>query len=159
MDVEDIRAARLRKLAAQQSNADAESSVAVSRTESSQVKAAVSENKQTIRRRLNGKSEGSKNNVDDLGSSGTNKRVSKSKLLNTNIDRTESDCQPPGITTERSVTVVKTAPSVGPTPVEKCPVTGVTSALTSDQRTLVKNVRMLDKPNVQEELLKLPTGT
>ena len=144
VDVDDVRAARLRRLASQQPNTSAESSTTIPRTESSQLKneAVVSSNTKTVRRRLNDKHEEPKDNTNETE---TNKRLGVSRLLNTSTEKTE-----------RTLNSIKTAACVTrATSSETCPVTtstGVTS-LTSDQRMVAENVGMA---STQEELLKSP---
>ena len=146
--VEDVRAARLRRLAAKQINTREENSTATPETEASSLnhETVVCDNKQTIRRRLNDKSEESKSNSDATGS---NNRLNNSKLLNTNMDRTDKM-----ITTERSVAPIKTASSVLATSSESFPVTPSTGAttVTSDQ-TVLAEIIMPDKVDVQMEEL------
>jgi len=158
VDVEDIRAARLRRLTAQQSKINEENSSTVSRTESTQLhsEAPVFDNEQSVRRRVTDKSEDSKGKSDETV---TNNGLRKARVLNANINRTEKDCQPQLISTERSLASGQTATAVMTSSLERCPVmtsTGVTS-VTSDQRTLAENVDMIDKVNIQEELLKSPS--
>lgn len=74
VDVEDVRAARLRRLATEQPKTNAEnSSMKSRRNEVSPAvnrPAVISSDKPTIRRRLNDKSEASKGNTDEAGVSG-----------------------------------------------------------------------------------------
>ena len=153
MHVEDVRAARLRRLAAQHPNARAEDSTVTPETQASSLNRAtvVSDNRQTIRRRLNDKSEESKSNTDATESIN---RLKNSKLLNTNMDRTDKDYQPQLITTERSVAPLNTASSVTATSAESCPMTPSTgvSTVTSDQ-TVLAEIIMPDKGDVQVEEL------
>lgn len=153
MHVEDVRAARLRRLAAQHPNARAENATVAPETQASSLnrEMVVSGNRQTIRRRLNDKSEESKSNIDTTGSIN---RLKNSKLLNTNTDQTDKDYQPQLITSERSVAPLKTASSVTATSSESCPIapsTGV-STVTSDQ-TVLTEIIMPDKVDVQVEEL------
>lgn len=126
VDVQDVRAARLRKLASEQHTSSSENSTLIRRHESSPVDklAVVSSDKQTVRRRLNDKSIMLKGNTDEAGASGTSKRSDKSRLLNPSIKQTE-DCQPQLFNaTARPLAATEVAAiSVRAATPEKCPVT------------------------------------
>lgn len=153
MHVEDVRAARLRRLAAQHPNARAENSTVAPETRASSLncETVVSDNRQTIRRRQNDKSEESKSNTDATESIN---RLKNSKLLNTKMDRTDKDYQPQLITTERSVAPLNAASSVTATSSESCLITPSTgmSTVTSDQ-TVLAEIIMPDKEDVHVEEL------
>ena len=159
VDVQDVRAARLRKLGSQKPDTCAESSLVSSRTESSQ---GVSENKQTIRKRLDVKTTDTKNNADDKASSG-NKKLSKPRLLNTSIDKKGKDYQQAQvITKERSPGSVIPATAIRATSTEQRPVSMVTpvpGTLISDQRELADDIhiRIADVPE-EDVVLKHPPG-
>lgn len=160
VDVQDVRAARLRKLGSQKPDACAESSLVSSRTESSQ---GVSENKQTVRKRLDVKTTDTKNNADDKASSGNNKKLNKPRLLNTSIDKKGKDYQQAqAITKERSPGSVIPATAIRAASTEQRPVsmvTPVTGTLISDQRELVDDIhiRIADVPE-EDVVLKHPPG-
>lgn len=156
VDVQDVRAARLRKLGSQKPNPYAESSLVSSRTESSQ---GMSENKQTIRKRLDVKTMDTKNNAnnaDDKASSRSNKEMSKPRLLNTSIDKKGKDYQQAQVITKGSV-IPATAIRAAST--EQCPVSMVTTggALISEQRAFADDIRIADMPE-EDVVLKHPPG-
>lgn len=165
VDVEDVRAARLRRLATEQPKTNAENSTLKSRR--NEVSPAVnrpavisiSSDKPTIRRRLNDKSEASKGNTDEAGVSGTGKRLDKSRLLNPSVERTE-DCQVEpqlfNATAKPLASVDRVAAaSVRATSPERCPVTTAVGAsgMSCDQRVVADNFGVIETADVQEEVL------
>ena len=168
VDVNDVRAARLRRLATEQDSLNAENAALQHRTEASPVNrtVTVSNDKDAVRRRLNDKSEASKVNTDKTGGSGTSKRLDKSRLLSPSIKRTE-DCQPQlsnvkersPVTVEMAATTVRGA--VSKRSPETVPV-GVNDMI-CDQRMVADNVDVIDSTDAQKELstgsLQKPAGT
>lgn len=111
--------------------------------------------KQTIRKRLNDKSEASKVNTDKTGGSGTSKRLEKSRLLSPSIKQTE-DCQSQlSNVKERSPgTVEMAAATVRATVSERSPVTAPVGVndIVCDQRMEADNVDVVDSGDAQKEL-------
>lgn len=168
VDVEDVRAARLRKLASEQCISRAENSPLIQRNEASPVtrSAVVSNDKQTVRRRLNDKSEVSKGNTNEAGASGTGKRSDKSKLLNKSIIKQTEDRQPQLFNaTARSLATTEVAvASVRVTTSEKCPLmTAVeVNSVPCDPRMVADSLDVIDTADAQKELsttsFQEPTG-
>lgn len=147
--MEDVRAARLRKLAAQQSSTKDENSTAVIlKSEPSLLRddKVISVNKQTIRRRID-KSGESKSNANEVGSKNS---PPITELLNTNMDGTEAvHHQAQQITSVGTISLEVAASS------ESFPIAVSTGAVavTSDQRSLAKNDVMANEAGNQELLL------
>lgn len=155
VDVADVRAARLRKLASEQSNINSENSTPVRRNEVSPLnRQAVDLNdKKTFRRRFNDKSETSKLNTADVRVSGTSKTLDKSRLLNPSTERTESSSSVNA--TGRSLAAVEMEPSLGRAPSSECspvPTAVVRSDLSCNQRTVADSFSIKDTADVQKEL-------
>lgn len=152
VDVEDVRAARLRKLATEQHISSSENSTLIRRNEASPVdkSAVVSSDKQTVRRRLNDKSIVLKSNADEAGASGTSKRSDKSRLLNPSIKQTE-DCQPQLFNaTARPLAATEVAAISTP---EKCPVTTAVdvNSVACDPCMVADTFDVIDTADAQKE--------
>ena len=155
---EDVRAARLRRLATEQHNSSTENSALKPRNEASPVNrsaALASTDKQTVRRRLNDKSEVSKGSTDETRVSGTDKRLDKSRLLNPCVKQTEG-CQPQLLNAAgRSLANTEvTAVSVRATTSENCPVTTAVevSNVPCDPRMVADNFDAVDTAHASKEL-------
>lgn len=154
--VEDVRAARLRKLATEQHNSSTENSILKPRNEASPVNrsALASTDKQTVRRRLNDKREVSKGSTDETRTSGTDKRLEKSRLLNPSVKQTES-CQPQLLNAAgRSLANTEvTAVSVRATTSENCSVTTTVevSSVPCDPRMVADNFDAIDTAQASKE--------
>ena len=149
--MEDVRAARLRKLAAQQSNTkDENSTAAILKSEPSLLRddKVISVNKQTIRRRLYDKSGKSKSNFNEVG---TKNRPPTTGLLNTNMDRTEAHHQAQQISSDSSFASVGTISHEKAASSESFPIVSTgAAAVTSDQRSLAKNDGIAKEAGDQE---------
>ena len=165
----DVRAARLRRLATEQHNLNADN-VTQLRSEAAPVNMSrpviVSSDKGTTRRRVNDNGEASKVTSDKTGGSETSKRLDKSRLLSPSIKRTE-DCQPQlSHVKERSPVIVEmAAATVKATVSERSPVTppvGVNDMI-CDQKMVADSVDVIDSSEGQKELstvsLQKPAGT
>ncbi|KAL9975428.1 hypothetical protein ACROYT_G012589 [Oculina patagonica] len=155
VDVEDVRAARLRKLASEQHISSAENSPLKHRNERTPVNKSTvaSSDKQTVRRRLNDKSEVWKGNTGEAGASGTGKRSDKSRLLNPSIKQTD-DCKPKlfNVTARTLAATEVAAASVRATTSEKCPVTTAIEVNSVPRMAVADNLDVIDAADVQKEL-------
>ena len=163
VDVNDVRAARLRRLATEKHNLNAENVTSQSRTEAAcpvNRTVTVSSDKGTARRRLNDKSEASKGNTDKTGGSETSKRLDKSRLLSPSIKHTE-DCQPqlPNVKERSPVTVEMAAPTGKAAVSERSPVTTTVDAndtMIFGQRVVTDDACVIDLTDAQKELSTVP---
>ncbi len=166
VDVEDVRAARLRKLASEQHISSAVNSTLGNEASPMTKTTVASNDKQTVRRRLNDKKEVSKGNTGEAGASGTGKRSEKSRLLNPSIKQTD-DCKPKLFNaTGRTLAATEVAAaSVRATTSEKCPVTTaveVNSVPCDPRMAVADNLDVVGTADAQEELsttlFRKPTG-
>ena len=154
---EDVRAARLRRLATEQHNSSTENSALKPKNEASPVNMSTltSTDKQTVRRRLNAQTEVSKGRTNETRASGTDKRLDKSRLLNPSVKQTEG-CQPQLLNAAgRSLANTEvTAVSVRATTSENCPVTTAVevSNVPCDPRMVADNFDAVDTAHASKEL-------